>query len=293
MNWLNYHHLLYFYTIATEKSVTAAAARLRIGQPALSAQLKALEKNLGHPLFERRNRKLILTEMGKIVFDYADEIFRLGKEMIETISDRPGARKIHLSIGALDGVAKQMVHRLVDFAYSSGPCFISLFEGEGETLLRGLESHQLDLVITNSPAPIAPMTEYRSRLIAEYEVGLFGSSNFKHLKSKFPKSLTAQPVIYPTRHSKLRRDFEQYLESHKISVQAVGETQDVEVLKRLSVSGLGLIPISVGAVKEEIENGSLHLIGKIPSVTEQIWLTSASRKIENPLALKIMKQFKL
>lgn len=293
MNWLNYHHLLYFHTIAREGSVTAAAARLRIGQPALSAQLRELENQLGHKLFERKSRKLVLTEMGRIVLNYADDIFRLGREMLETVSDRPVSKKIHLSIGSLDGVAKQLIHRLVDFAYASGPCFISIFEGEGETLLRGLQTHQLDLVITNSPAPIAPLTEFRSRQVAEFEVAVCGAPKFKHLKSKFPKSLQDQPVVLPTGHSKLRRDFDQYLEGHKILIQPVGETQDIEVQKRLGISGLGVIPISLGAVKEELESGSLVILGKIPQVMEQIWITSASRKIENPLALKIMKSFRL
>ena len=154
-HWINYHHLFYFKTIAEEGSVSKAALKLRLGQPTLSAQLKQFEDNLGVQLFERQHKKLILTEQGKVAFDYSKGIFRMGSEMYEVLHDRFKPLKPALHIGALDSISKQIILQLVKHAFRISPCQISLSEGHSDELLRELVAHRMDLMVTNF-LPVGP-----------------------------------------------------------------------------------------------------------------------------------------
>ncbi len=291
MKWINYRHLLYFYTIAQEGGIAKAARRLQVGQPALSTQLKQLEQSLNYPLFDRVNKKLFLTEKGRIIFEYAAEIFRLGQEMLEAADDQLPEKQIHLQIGALDSLPKTLIHQLVEAAYRAGPCVISVLEGEGDRLLRELVAHRLDLVLTNSPAALESNSAFYSKRVAEMKVAICGAPKFKGLRKDFPRSLQNQPFVLPTAHSKLRRDTDHFFETHKIRIRVIGETQDIEVQKLIALSGHGLIPIALPAVKEQLKSRALVQIGELEHVSEQLWLTSASRRVQNPIAAKLIKQF--
>jgi LysR family transcriptional activator of nhaA len=292
MNWLNYHHLFYFYTIAREGGVAKAARRLSLGQPTLSTQLKRFEENVGTPLFRRSARSLQLTETGQMVFEYAKDIFALGQELSEAIKDQNfKTKRVHFQIGALDSVPKALLNSLIQDAYQED-CFVSVLEGTGEFLLRELRAHRLDLVISNSPAPLAPQSEFRSRMVAELPVIIAGSSSFQKLKKGFPSSLSEQPLVLPTFHSKLRQDIDAFFEQHQIRVRAIGETQDTEVMKNLARAGKALIAVARPAVAAELES-DLCEIGELKGVREQIWLTSASRKKENPISGRLFRSFSI
>lgn len=173
--WINYHHLLYFKTIVEEGSVSKAAQRLRIGQPTLSAQLKQFESALGVLLFERQHKKLILTEQGKVAFDYARNIFKMGSEMYEVLQDRYKPTKTSVSIGSLDTIPKKAVLELVKASLKIAPCQITLREGKPEELLRELVAHRLDILLTNF-IPTGPDTKgLYHRLISKQTVFLFGA----------------------------------------------------------------------------------------------------------------------
>jgi LysR family transcriptional activator of nhaA len=147
--WINYHHLFYFKTIAEEGTVSKAADKLRLGQPTLSAQLKQFEETLGVQLFERHHKKLVLTEQGKVALDYSKSIFKMGSEMYEVLHDRLKPLKPSLHLGALDSVPKQIILQLVKHAFRIAPCQITLSEGKSDELLRELTSHRMDLMVTN------------------------------------------------------------------------------------------------------------------------------------------------
>lgn len=147
--WLNYHHLFYFKTIALEGSISKAAKKLLLAQPTLSAQLKQFETNLGVELFERKHKKIILTEHGKIALDYATNLFKLGDEMIEVLKDQYSEQKKTIHIGSLDSIPKQIILQIVQKILSNTQCHIVLSEGKPEDLLRELKAHQIDLVVTN------------------------------------------------------------------------------------------------------------------------------------------------
>lgn len=290
MKWLNYHHLFYFRIIATEGGIARAAEKLHIGQPTLSAQLKQLEDMVGKPLFERRNRKLILTEAGKAALDYANEIFRLGGEMLEVLKDKTPEDQTHLQIGALDSVPKSVILSIVMAAQKISPCAVSILEGKGDELFRELRAHKIDLIVSNYPSQVIEEAEVFSKSVAKLPVSVYGAKKFKSLKNSFPSSLDGKPFVFPTTHSKLRHDLNHYFKLHGIRTLAVAETQDTSLQKLLAEHGVGLAPFSeVEGLKEE----SLIRLGRLKDVYEEIWLISAQRKIENPIAAKLMSSFSL
>jgi LysR family transcriptional regulator, transcriptional activator of nhaA len=293
INWLNYHHLFYFRTIANEGGIAKAALKLRLGQPTLSTQLKQFEESLGKKLFERKNRRLVLTEHGKIALEYANEVFKLGDEMIEAIQDRLISNRTHVQIGALDSVPKQLIMNLTLHSYKAGNCAVSILEGKGDELFRELFSHRLDMILSNYPPPITDQQGVSARSIAKLDVIVCGAPHFKHLKKGFPQSISGKPFILPTLHSKLRHDLDHYFKMNQIQPDVVAETQDTGLQKLLGAAGVGLIPIAEFDAEELVREKKLVNLGRLKNVTEEIWLISASRKIENPIVSKLMKTIQL
>ncbi len=292
MQWLNYHHLYYFYVIAKEGSIAKAAIKLNVGQPALSTQLRQLEESLGKNLFERKKQRLFLSEPGRIAFEYADQLFRLGSEMVEVLQDRLQNNRIHVQIGALDSVPKPVIMDVVMQAHKHGNCTVSVLEGAGGDLLRELSAHQLDLLLSNYPPNVDFQSVY-ARSVAKLEVVVCAAPEFKHLKKNFPHSLDGQPFIFPTIHSKLRRDLDHYFKVNQIRVDRIAETQDTSLQKLLGQKGVGLIPITQLATEDLVQEKKLIVLGKLPGIYEEIWLMSANRKIGNPIAASLMKEFSL
>jgi len=290
-SWINYHHLYYFKTIAEEGSVSKAAEKLRLGQPTLSAQLKQFEETLGVQLFERQHKKLILTEQGQIALDYARNIFRMGSEMLEVLNDRMVPHKLALQIGALDSVGKQVVVQLAKQAYRLGDCAITLVEGKFDELLRELIAHKIDILCTNFLPSSTDAKGLSHRLITKTNVGVYGAPAFKHLRKGFPKNLSGQPVILPTYDSKLRYDLDHWSTNQNITLNVVAESQDIAVKKLMAISGLGLIPAATHTVTRQILAGELVEIGQLQGVYEELFLVTASRKVENPIAAKLIKSF--
>ena len=294
MQWLNYHHLYYFRTIAIEGGIAKAAEKLRLGQPTLSTQLKQLEEMVGKSLFERRNRKMILTDAGKAALDYANEIFRLGDEMIEVLQDRTVGNQTHLQIGALDSVPKSVILSLVLEAYKISPlCTVSILEGSGDELFRELYNHKIDLILSNYPPPALEQKQVYSKSVAKLPVAIFGAPSFHKLKKSFPSSLNGQPFVLPTAHSKLRHDLNHYFKLQGIRVVSTAETQDTSLQKLLAKQGIGLAPLSEVAAESLVKDGALQRIGALKGVYEEIWLVSAQRKLENLIAAKLVKTFTL
>src|SRR5690348_10937993 len=179
MAWLNYHHLLYFWTVAREGSIARASAVLNLTQPAISSQLRTLEKSLGEKLFQKSGRNLVLTDTGRLVFRYADEIFSTGRELMEALRGQPTGRPARLVVGATDAMPKIMVHRLVEPALRlPEPVHLVVRDDKPERLLASLSIHELDLVIAD--APMAPTVRVRA---------------FNHLLGESPVSIVGTPAL--------------------------------------------------------------------------------------------------
>lgn len=291
--WINYHHLFYFKTIAEEGTVSKAAEKLRIGQPTLSAQLKQFENTLGVQLFERKHKKITLTEQGKVALDYSKNIFRMGSEMYEVIHDRLKPLKPSLHLGSLDSVPKQIVLELVKQAFRISPCQITLSEGKSDELLRELSSHRVDLMVTNFLPSGTDGRGLYPRSISKKNVAFYGAPKFKALRKGFPSSISGEPVILPTYDSKLRQDLDHWAKSHKVELNIVIESQDVSVKKLMAINEMGLVATASHTVTGQVLRGELTEIGKLQGVYEELYLITAQRKIENTIAAKLRDTFKM
>ena len=291
MTWLNYHHLYYFWITAQEGSISRASAKLLVGQPTISTQIKNLEESLNQSLFSRKGRGLHLTEAGKVVLDYSNQIFSLGNELMEVVKDENFSKRSNVQIGALDSIPKSLVQSMIHSAQKIAPCTISVLEGGGDYLFRELQAHRIDLVISNYPPTIGESKQFFSRLLAKIPITIFSTKKYQFLKRKFPKSLQDQPFIMPSLHSKLRHDLNHFFQTNKITVDVVIETQDTSIQKLLGNEGMGLVPLPDFAGKELIKEGKLIKIGSLKGMTEDFWLISSPRKFSNPISETLMKSF--
>jgi LysR family transcriptional regulator, transcriptional activator of nhaA len=291
MTWLNYHHLYYFWVTAREGSISSASTMLRVGQPTISTSIKNLEESLNQSLFNRKGRGLHLTEAGKVVLDYANQIFSLGNELVEVIADKTFSKRTHVHFGALDSVPKSLVQSLIHSAQKIAPCAITVLEGGGDYLFRELQAHRIDLVISNFPPTIGDSKQYFSRLLAKIPITVFSTKKYQPLKRDFPASLQDQPFIMPSLHSKLRHDLNHFFQINKITIDVIIETQDTSIQKLLGIEGMGLVPLPDFAGKELVKEGKLIKIGSLQGITEDFWLISSPRKFSNPIAETLMKNF--
>ncbi len=292
-SWLNYHHLYYFKTIAHAGSIAAASEKLRLGQPTLSAQLKTLEENLGVTLFERKHKRLHLTEAGKVALRYADEIFKAGSELLEVLQDRKRPDRIHVELGALDSIPKHLLYTLVQSAHHLGSCSVTLREGGMNELIRELLAHRIDLILTNHLPDPSGDAKLISKRIKSYPIAIFAHPRFKSLRKNFPHSISGAPMVLPTSHSRMRFDLDHYFETLQITPDVVAETQDTALQKILGAKGVGIVPLSSFAASTLIKSKSLILLGPLDGVSESIYLVSAKRRIENPISKELMRNFKL
>jgi LysR family transcriptional activator of nhaA len=284
MDWLNYHHLHYFWLVAREGSVTAAAAHLRLSQPTISAQVKMLEDKLGEPLFRRAGRKLELTEMGKMAYRYADEIFSLGREMQDLFAGRTPHLPEKLTIGVSDLVPKLVVHRLIAPALAMDePVRITCREDKTERLLAELATHDLDLVLAE--APIAGQASVRAfnHLLGESGVTFFAKGNLvRKYRDGFPKSLDEAPLLVPTPNTLLRRSIDMWLSDLEVRPRIVAEFEDSALLKAFGAEGAGIFP-GPSAIEDEIcDVYGVSAIGRTNDIIEHFYAITVERRIKHP-----------
>ena len=283
MSWLNYHHLLYFRTIANEGGIARASEKLNVGQPALSAQLKTFESTLGQELFERTGRKLVLTEAGRVVLAYANQISDLGNELLQVLADGALSKRVTVNVGLQDCLPKRLAVSIVQRMTELFPCRVRIAEGHASVLFNELANHNLDLVIANQMPFAEELKGLRSKRVTSMPVSVFGSEKFSQLKKNFPHSISGQPMVVPTVHSRTRHEVERWLQEHRVTPQIVVEAQDTAVQKSLAASGVGLVAVPDLAATDLVAAKQLFKLGTLPGVLEEVWLCTAERKIPNPV----------
>lgn len=289
MEWLNYHHLLYFWFVAKEGSLARACEKLSLTQPTISAQIHELENALGEKLFTRIGRNLVLTDVGRVVFRYADEIFSLGRELIDTIKGRPTGLPIRFMVGVADVLPKLIAQRLLQPVLQlADPIRLVCKEGKSDRLLADLAVHELDLVLTDTP--IAPTVKVRAfnHLLGECGVSIFGVEELAgNYRRGFPKSLNNAPFIMPTENTALRRSLDQWFENDGIHPHIVGEFEDSALLKVFGQTGLGLFAGHSVIEKEVEQQYKVMVIGRVERVRERFYAISVERKLKHPAIIAI------
>ncbi len=289
MEWLNYHHLFYFWTVVKAGSIHKAAAELRISAPAISTQLKVLEDQLGEKLLVRSGRRLVLTETGKTVFGYAEDIFMLGRELLDVVKSRPVGRPLRFDVGVVDVMPKIVVQTLLAPALRiREPVRIVCREGSSDQLLARLATHELDVVL--SDAPVDPTLKIRaySHLLGECGViFVAGAKSAPQFRRKFPQSLVSAPMFLPTDNTALRRNLDFWFESKGIRPQVIGEFEDYALLRAFGESGAGVFPMPSIVQSQVQRQQGVRTVGMTNEVRTQFYAISAERKLQHPAVVAI------
>ena len=284
MEWLNYHHLLYFWTVVREGSISKAATHLRLAQPTVSAQVRQFEHALGETLLERRGRQVAVTEVGRLVFRYADEIFGLGRELQETLKGRPTGRAPRLRVGVANAVPKLIVYRLLRPAVEGEtPIHVMCHEGQPEALVAQLATHTIDVVISDMPAPPNANVKVFSHLLGESDTSFFAAPALaRRLRRSFPQSLHQTPMLLPMPATELRRALEQWFQTLRISPAIAGEFEDSALLKAFGESGRAVFPAPTAIAPEVCRHYGVTIVGETPAVRERYYALSAERRVTHP-----------
>ena len=280
---LNYNHLRYFWVIAHEASLTRAAERLNVSQSALSVQLGKLEQRIGHPLFLRRGKRLVLTEAGRIALDYADTIFHAGDELLKTLQGRPLENQQVIKVGALTTLSRNFQLQFLRPLVGRVDVQLIVRSGTMRDLLAQLEAHAVDVVLANSAAKRDARLPFRNHLLNQQPVSLVGRVRSGARPFRFPDDLRTEPVLLPSLDSEIRVAFDRVLELAGIRPTILAEVDDMAMLRLLAreLDGVTLVPSIV--VRDELESGVLVEHCRIPGVTESFYAIVQNRRFPNLL----------
>jgi LysR family transcriptional activator of nhaA len=290
MRHLNYSHLLYFWTVAREGSIARAAEVLHLTPQTISGQLKLLEAAIGTPLFQRVGRGLVATDTGRLVQQYADEIFSLGAELAQRLQAAGPGMPATLNVGIVNSIPKLIAYRLLEPALSVQPSVrIACFEGDLEPLLGDLALHRLDLVLSDLPVPTGLNVRAYNHKLGESGVGFFAEkSRASRYAQGFPESLDAAPVLMPLPNTPLRRSLD-WLQGHGITPRVVAEFDDSALLKAFGEAGAGVFPAPL-AIAGAIERMyRARVVGKAEGVTETFYAISPERKLKHPAVIQVTR----
>ena len=289
MEWLNYHHLLYFWTVVRAGSIHQAGRDLRVSAPSISTQLKQLEEQLGEKLLTRSGRRLVLTEIGRTVFSYADDIFTLGREMVDVVRNRPVGRPLRLDIGIVDVMPKIIVQALLEPALRlPQQVRIVCREASSDQLLGRLATHELDVVLSDSPVDPTLKIRAYSHLLGECGVVFVAAAKAgERYRRRFPKSLDKAPMFLPTDNTAFRRNLDFWFESNGIWPMVLGEFEDYALLQAFGETGTGVFPMPAIFQNQIRRQKHLKVIGITQDVQLQFYAISAERKLQHPAVIAV------
>jgi LysR family transcriptional activator of nhaA len=289
MEWLNYHHLLYFWTVAKHGSITRASSELRLAHPTISGQIHRLEEALGEKLFARSGRNLVLTDSGRIAFRYADEIFALGKEFQDTLKGRSTETPLKLVVGVSDVIAKSIVHRILEPAFQlRDKVRIVCREARSpDAFIAELAVHAIDVVLADAPASGTAVRTF-SHPLGECGSSFFASPQLaRSCRKGFPKSLDGVPVLLPSSSSTFRRALDQWFQSHDIRPEIVAELDDLALASVLGEKALGVLAAPDVIAEELKKRYALQLVGRAKDIRQRFFAISVERKIKHPAVAAI------
>jgi LysR family transcriptional regulator, transcriptional activator of nhaA len=289
MEWLNYHHLLYFWTVAKHGSITRASSELRLAHPTISGQIHRLEEALGEKLFVRSGRNLVLTDSGRIAFRYADEIFALGKEFQDTLKGQSAGKPLKLVVGVSDVIAKSIVHRILEPAFElRDKVRIVCREARSpDAFIAELAVHAIDVVLADAPAAGSAVRTF------SHPLGECGSSFFaspalaRSCRKGFPKSLDGVPVLLPSSNSTFRRALDQWFQTHDIRPEVVAELDDLALASVLGEKALGVLAAPDVIADELKKRYALQLVGRAKDIRQRFFAISVERKVKHPAVAAI------
>jgi len=290
LEWLNYHHLLYFWTVAKEGSIVRAGKELSLAHPTISGQIHRLEEVLGEKLFARKGRNLVLTDAGRVAFRYADEIFALGREFVDTVKGRSTGRPIRLVVGVSDVLAKSIVHRILEpaFRLDERIQIVCREDRSTDAFMAELAVHAVDVVLADAPAGPGTSVRAFSHLLGECgSVVLAAPRLARSLRPGFPGSLDGAPFLVPGASSTLRRALAAWFDSHDIRPRIVAELDDTALAAILGEASLGAFVVTEVVAAEVSRRYKVRVVGAIADLRQRFYAISHERKIKHPAVAAI------
>jgi LysR family transcriptional regulator, transcriptional activator of nhaA len=289
VEWLNFHHLRYFWTVARKGGVQKAAEELHVSQPSISAQLKLLEESLGEKLFKRSGRNLVLTEMGHLVLTYADEIFSAGRELMSAVKQRPGIRALRLNVGMTDALSKFIGFQILKPAfYFSQPVHVVCRQAEIGPLVNQLQAHRLDLVLADEPASSSLKAKTFNHRLGRSGVTFCALPQIaKKLRRNFPKSLDQAAALLPSENMGMREPLEKWFYAQGIRPRIVGEFEDAGLMKVAASAGLGFTMVHSVVDKVALEHFGLRAIARVKECASDFYAITIERRVKHPVVAAI------
>jgi LysR family transcriptional activator of nhaA len=291
MEWLNYHHLLYFWTVAKEGSVAKASTTLRLAQPTISGQIRALEEELGEKLFARAGRGLVLTDVGRLVYKYADEIFSIGRELREAVKGRPSGRPLTLNVGIVNILPKLVAYRILEPALRlNEKVRVVCREEAQERLLGDLSVNAIDVVLTDAPLPPALNVRAYNHMLGECGVSVFASRELANqLRKDFPRSLNSAPALLPTKVTTLRRSLDLWFTESELQPDIRGEFDDTALMMVFGQAGDGVFFGHTVIEDEIMRQYDVELVGRIESIRERFYAITVERRLKHPAVVALSR----
>ncbi|MEJ2530514.1 MAG: transcriptional activator NhaR [Halioglobus sp.] len=291
MRHLNYNHLHYFWTVANEGSIARASELLHITPQTISGQLKLLEEVVGEPLFQRVGRGLALTENGRLIKQYADEIFTIGAELSQVVRSRQPHTSPVLNVGIVNSIPKLIAYRLLEPALSARePVRVVCLEADLEKLLAELAIHRLDLVISDRPIPVGMSVKAYNHRLGESVISFFSSKrSAARYQRNFPRSLDGEPMLLPVNTNALRRELDDWFDRVDVRPRIVAEFEDSALLKAFGEAGVGIFPAPQAIAAEVERMYNAREIGVAGEVRENYVAISPERRLKHSAVLDIIE----
>lgn len=292
MDWLNYHHLYYFWLAAKEGTITAAAKRLHLTRPTVTAQIRSLEKAIGQKLFRQRGRGLVLTDCGQQVLQYADEIFAIGHELGEFVKSGNSGRRQILRVGMPHVLPQLLAYELLKPALTVHPRpTTQCVPGNVQQLMSDLTLHKLDLVLSDSPAPAGIGSKIQSHKLGECGLSLLAVKPLAlKYRRNFPQMLTGAPMVVPAAQVAVRRRLDRWMQACEIAPEITAELEDSALLHVFGQAGQGIFPVPTAIESRVKKQFDVQLVGRIPEVLECFYAVCMKKRVQHPAVTKLLSQ---
>lgn len=295
MDWLNFHHLRYFWTVAREGSLRRAAETMGVSQPSISAQIRQLEEALGEKLFRRSGRGLALTDAGRLVFEYADQIFSIGRELLSAVRQKSPGRLAAFNVGITDSVPKLVAREILAPVFHIREPFRTVCrEGKIGDLLPQLAQHRLDLVVADEPAPASSKIKTFNHLLGGCGVTFCAVPELAaKLRRRFPQSLHGTPALLPTENTSLRRVVERWFDNQQVHPKIVAEFEDSALLRTFALDLQGFFPVHAVAVADTVARYGFKVVGEAAECRNDFYAITAERRLKHPAILAVTENAQL
>lgn len=290
--WFNYHHLYYFYIIENNGGLVKASEELKVGVSALSSQLRQFEEHLGVELFERKNKRLILTATGRVVYEYAHQIFKLGQDLINSINLSKQVETKSLNVGFFNGVPKSLIMDICKDIRNDPTCQLNLIRGKSENPADDLIQKRLDLILINHPLTQSEISNFYMKKIASSPVVICGHKKHKKLISTFPKSLNNVSFMLPLHSERIKNGVENFFKKQNIKVEIFGGSKDITMQKAIAIEGMSLIAAPLRSVQEHLDKGELIEIGNT-GLQEEFYVVTSKNWEENSLLKQVISKLEV